>query len=83
MDWISAVPLSSGVSCELPLRPVTLRRHLSMGMPLSKSRYMGGHRPPLQFSSRRQKIDRVHNRQGWYALFRAEVNRLDPAYHLG
>ena len=35
MDWIPAVPLSWGPG---PVRPVTLRRHLSMALPLSKSR---------------------------------------------
>jgi len=34
-DWIPAVPLSWGLS---PCRPVTLRRHLSVVLPLSESR---------------------------------------------
>ena len=35
-DWISAVPLSWGAA-QAPVRPVTLRRHLSVGLPLSES----------------------------------------------
>src|SRR5215471_18606065 len=35
VGWISAVPPSWGLR---PVRPVTLRRHLSMALPLSKSR---------------------------------------------
>jgi hypothetical protein len=36
-DWISAVPLSWGPNQDGPGRPVTLRRHLSTALPLSKS----------------------------------------------
>src|SRR5262245_13215337 len=35
VDWIPAVPPSWGPR---PVRPVTLRRHLSMALPLSESR---------------------------------------------
>src|SRR5262245_18920553 len=74
-----------------PIRPVTLRRHLSMALPLSKSR---SHQirsledPPgrpiaaLQrpASLRRQEVDWVRDRQGLHALLGAEVDRLDDAH---
>src|SRR6266850_437492 len=79
-----------------PVRPVTLRRHLSMALPLSESRrdqvirfavppnLLGIRAIPLRLpaSHRRQKVDRVHNRQGLHALLRAEIDRPDPGHDL-
>ena len=93
MDWISAVPPSWGSQ---PVRPVTLRRHLSMALPLSKSRrnqlirFAASPnlltiraiplRPPA--SRRRQEVDRVHDRHGLDAFLRAEIDCLDAAHDL-
>src|SRR5215831_17647944 len=80
MDWIPAVPPSWGV---LPVRPVTLRRHLSMALPLSESRRSqlirslaiscAGYKPATKLSRRRQEVDRVHDRYSRHTFFRAEI----------
>src|SRR5437899_3153320 len=78
-----------------PIRPVTLRRHLSNGFAFVKiasnltnqirslSKPPGfcviPHRPPD--SRRRQKVDRLHARHGRYFL-RAEIDRSNPANDL-
>jgi hypothetical protein len=80
-----------------PVRPVTLRRHLSMVLPLSKLRrgstdqirsFSKTSWPSVPFglrspaSRRRQKIYRVHNRHGLHAFLRAEIDRLDAVHYL-
>jgi len=80
-----------------PVRPVTLRRHLSMVLPLSKLRrgstnqicsFSKTSQPFMPFglrppaSSRRQKINRVRDRYGLYPILRAEIDRLDAIHYL-
>src|SRR5713101_2698527 len=79
-----------------PLRPVTLRRHLSMALPLSKSRsnltdqIRSFSKPPggraillRQHASRRgQEVDRVHDRHSLHALLRTEIDRPDATNDL-
>src|SRR5258708_36311710 len=74
-----------------PLRPVTLRRHLSMALPLAESRReLADQMTPNLLSipqrpsssCRRQEVDRVHDRYGLHTVFRTEIDRLDAAHDL-
>src|SRR5216683_348203 len=79
-----------------PVRPVTLRRHLSNGFAFVKiasnlidqirrfSKPPGVRAIPLRppASRRRQEVDRVHDRHGLHALLRTEIDRPDAANHL-
>src|SRR5712672_1140459 len=78
-----------------PIRPVTLRRHLSVALPLSKSRrnltdqIRSFSKPPsfcaIPFqppaSRRWQEVNRVHDGHSRY-LLRTEIDRPDAANHL-
>src|SRR5229473_1832661 len=80
----------------LPVRPVTLRSHLSNGFAFVKiasnltdqircfSKPPGVRAIPLRppTSRRRQEVDRVHDRHGRHTIFRAEIDRPDAANHL-
>src|SRR5229473_2056943 len=79
-----------------PVRPVTLRRHLSNGFAFVKiascltdqirsfSKPPGVRAIPLRppASRRRQEVDRVHDRHGRHTIFRAEIDRPDAANDL-
>ncbi len=69
-DWIPAVPLSWGA---MPFRPVTLRHHLSVVLPLSESvraigsLCLGQDSDPLRvfpLLSGRQEVDWIDDRDG-------------------
>src|SRR6185437_6131282 len=77
-----------------PVRPETLRRHLSMVLPLSKfcrgSTFLDSQlhsacwqslplRPPA--SRRRQEVNRVHDRHGLHAILWAKIDCLDAVYY--
>ena len=79
-----------------PVRPVTLRRHLSMAClfkiasRVDRSVFRASPNLPairafkllLLASCRRQEIYRVHNRYGLYAFLRAEIDRLNAVHYL-
>jgi hypothetical protein len=75
-----------------PVRPVTLRRHLSMVLPLSKLR-RGSTNQTCSFSKtswpsirpasrRRQEINRVRDCHSLHSCLRAEIDRLDAVHYL-
>jgi len=80
-----------------PVRPVTLRRHLSMVLPLSKLRRGSTDQTcsfsktswsfmPFHFvrraSRRRQEVYRVRDCHGLHAFLRAEIDRLNAVHYL-